>query len=229
MNLFINKKSILQLGIICIILFNLLFSSCNNNPQSTLAINNNAPVIHYLLAQNMTTVNQVLPSNPLEIQCVATDSTRDRLKYHWSATAGEIQGEGDRITWISPDIEGQYDITVVVHNSKGENVTEKITIKVTSNPSTSPVIKRIKCMDCKSNNEASRWQTYNLICETSNPGGEELQYTWITNLGKIVGEGPMVKWTTSGQYGNALVTVIIHDSNMNKMQDYLTIYIDCCN
>ena len=192
---------------------------------------NSPPVIHYLTAHNLTVQKQVPPSSGITVRCVATDDDEDRLSYKWSATGGEIQikGEAEDILWIAPDIPGNYTITVEVNDSKGGKATSSITIMVTNEPPRYPMVSSMTCLDCKNGIEASRWKTYEVRCDASDPNGDELRYTWFASMGKVSGNGPIATWQTLGQYGNALITVIVTDEEGNKTEGYLAINIDCCH
>jgi hypothetical protein len=216
--------------IICIIVF-MGMSACSasfsNNSQST--ADNQSPVIRYLTAQDMTAQKEVAPSSQLEIQCVATDDDDDTLNYQWSVTGGEIEGEGDRIVWTSPDTTGEQTITVEVTNSTGGRATRSVTIMVTDSPAHSPIITSVTCIGCTNGIEASRWETYELRCDASDDGGGNLRYTWFATTGKIEGNGPNATWITMGQYGNALITVIVTNKDGNETEGYLAVNISCCH
>jgi hypothetical protein len=91
------------------------------------------------------------------------------------------------------------------------------------------MVDSVACSGCKNGTEASRWKTYEIRCDASDPNGDELRYTWFANMGKVRGNGPIATWQTLGQYGNALVTVIVTDEEGNKTEGYLAINIDCCH
>ncbi|MBM3142309.1 MAG: hypothetical protein FJ005_04580 [Chloroflexi bacterium] len=192
---------------------------------------NSPPVIHYMTAHNLTVQKQVTPSSGITVRCVATDDDGDRLSYKWSSTGGEIQikGEAEDILWIAPDGTGDYTITVEVKDGRGGTATGSIIILVTNEPPRHPLISRVTCIGCKNGIEASRWKSYEIRCDASDPKGGELRYTWFASMGKVSGNGPIITWQTMGQYGNALITVIVTDEEGNKAEGYLAINIDCCH
>lgn len=62
----------------------------------------------------------------------ADDADSDNLSYQWSASAGDIEGNGESVTWRSPEIEGVYELTVTV--SDGSNsVSKMMEIRVSRN------------------------------------------------------------------------------------------------
>lgn len=216
---------------ISIILFTCIGACTPASSTDQLPVTDNqSPIIRYLTAQDISAQKEVAPSSQLEIQCVATDDDDDdSLNYQWSATGGQIEGEGDRVIWNSPDTTGKQTITVVVTNSTGGRTTRSVTIMVTENPAQYPVITSVTCIGCTNGIEASRWETYELRCDAYNPKGKDLQYTWFATTGKIEGYGSTANWTTLGQYGNALITVIVTDEEGSESEGYLAINISCCH
>lgn len=61
----------------------------------------------------------VLPDEQSTITCLASDPDGDALSYSWRATDGNIIGVGATVTWIAPDREGEFTITVIVGDGKG--------------------------------------------------------------------------------------------------------------
>lgn len=184
-----------------------------------------------LVIRYLTAPGQVMPSRGTDVLCVATDEDNGVLNYEWSATGGkiEVRKDPENILWIAPDKTGNYTVTVVVTNAKGIKATKSATILVTTDPPQQPVITSVTCQDCKNGIEASRFSNYNIKCDASDPTGDPLQYTWFATIGKIKGEGPYATWFTGGQYGNALITVIVTDDKGNKTEGYLAINVSCCH
>jgi len=86
--------------------------------QSTIIISvvsNQGPVISSLAANPAV----LLPQGKSTITCIASDPEGDVLTYSWEATGGEITGVGDAVTWIAPDREGDFTVTVFVDDDKG--------------------------------------------------------------------------------------------------------------
>ena len=187
-------------------------------------LKNTAPVIHILKAPK-----QVAPSSISQISCVATSENDDDLVYQWSATGGQIQGEADSIVWIAPDTTGDCTITVTVSDGEGNNTTSAAHIIVTLRPNRAPVVDSMTCLNCSNGIEASRWSQYQIRCDASDLDGDKLNYMWLATIGKIEGDGPYATWLTLGQYGNALITVIVTDDKGNETEGYLAINISCCH
>jgi hypothetical protein len=185
---------------------------------------NDAPVILYLRAQK-----QVAPLETSQIRCFTAESNDYMLNYEWSATGGQIQGKGDIVAWTAPDTTGEYTITVVVSNSKGGKATSSVTILVTHEPNRPPIVHSVTCPDCTNGTQASKWKTYSIQCDASDPESDVLSYEWSVTIGKISGEGRLVTWQTFDQSGYAVIMVKVRDDKGNEAEGNLAINISCCN
>ncbi len=221
--LYCRPQEAILLTLMAILL--ILLSACTTysvtpqppEPEST------APVIHDLKAPK-----QVAPSSSSQISCVATSENDDALSYEWSATGGELEGKADSAIWMAPDTTGDYTVTVVVTDGKGDKATGSVNITVTLKPNRPPAVDSMTCLNCSNGIEASRWKTYYIVCDASDPEGDELNYSWLATIGKIEGEGDYIVFRTFGEYGNALITVIVTDDKGNEAEGYLAINISCC-
>jgi len=100
---------------------------------------NRAPAITSLSA---TPVN-VTPGGSTVVTCVASDPDGDAVRYSWSAGDGTISGTGNRVSWISPNKNGDISITCTVSDGKGAE--SKQTILVNVSPSSNEInIKQVR-------------------------------------------------------------------------------------
>lgn len=67
-------------------------------------------------AQEVNTVKIWLTTN---IHCVAEDPEGGTLNYLWSATGGEIKGEGPIVRWIAPGVSDDHIVRVKVVDERG--------------------------------------------------------------------------------------------------------------
>lgn len=55
------------------------------------------------------------------IECIAEDPDGDELSYFWPRpTGGKIQGEGAKVGWTAPGVPGDYTVTVIVSDGRGD-------------------------------------------------------------------------------------------------------------
>jgi len=164
---------------------------------------NHRPAIISLAAEQ----EEVLPSGSCQIACNASDRDGDGLSYNWSASAGEINGEGAMVTWTAPDSAGFYDVTVWVTDGRGGEVTKQVTITVRANKP--PTITSLVA--------DADWTTpsdsIQVTCTASDPDDDELSYEWSTSGGNISGTGAAVNWTAPEEVGIYHVTVVVTDGH----------------
>ena len=164
---------------------------------------NHRPAITSLEAEP----EKVLPSGSCQIACNASDRDGDELSYNWSASGGEINGEGATVTWIAPNSVGSYNVTVTVTDGRGGEVTDYVTITVKTNRS--PTITSLAA--------DADWTipsgTLQVTCNATDPDGDELSYEWSTSGGDISGTDAAVNWTAPEEVGIYYVTVVVKDGH----------------
>jgi len=180
--------------VVAVVLLSILFDTVLANHQ---------PAITSLEAQPA----RVLPSGSCQIACTASDSDGDELSYNWSASGGEINGDGDTVIWTAPDSAGFYHVTVTVTDGGGGEVMSQVTITVRANEP--PTISSLVA--------DADWTTpsdsIQVTCTASDPDDDELSYEWSTNGGEISGTGTVVNWTAPEEVGTYRVTVVVKDGD----------------
>lgn len=162
---------------------------------------NHRPAINGLEADP----ENVIPSGTCQIICNASDADNDELSYNWSASGGEINGEGDMITWTAPQSEGSYNITVMVTDGNGGEVMDYIIIEVRANEP--PKINNLVA--------DADWclpsGNIQVTCTASDPDEDMLTYEWATDGGDISGTGAAINWTAPQEIGTYNITVVVKD------------------
>jgi hypothetical protein len=161
--------------------------------------------------------NSVIPSGSCQIVCHATDADGDELSYNWSASEGQISGQGATVNWTAADSLGSHNITVTVTDVRGGQDTDQITIGVSSgNP---PIITSLLA--------DAAWATplgsLQVTCTASDPDDDELSYEWTTTGGNISRTGAVVNWTAPEKVGIYSVTVVVIDGQGNSATKTLPI------
>lgn len=171
-----------------------------------------AILLDAMLANHRPSINgleadpgKVVPLGSCQIVCNALDADDDELSYNWSASAGEINGEGATVTWTAPDSAGSYNITVTVTDGRSGEVTDHVIIEVRANKP--PTIKSLVA-DADWTTPSGRIQ---VTCTVSDPDDDELSYEWTTTGGDISDTGTAVNWTAPEEVGAYNVTVVVKD------------------
>jgi len=150
---------------------------------------------------------KVIPLGSCQIACNASDRDGDELSYNWSASGGEINGEGATVTWTAPHPAGSYNVTVTVTDGRGGEAMSYVIIEVRANRS--PTITSLVA--------DADWTlplgSLNVTCDASDPDGDELSYEWVTDRGDITGTGPEVIWTAPQEVGTYNVIVVVTDGH----------------
>jgi hypothetical protein len=67
--------------------------------------------------------------------------------------------------------------------------------------------------------------TCEIVCNATDPEGDELIYGWSASGGTITGEGATVTWTAPASRGSYNVTVVVTDGRGGGATDYVTIEV----
>jgi hypothetical protein len=163
---------------------------------------------------------KVIASGSCQIVCDATDRDGDELSYSWSASAGELNGEGATVTWIAPDLVGSYDVTVTVADGHGARARQQVTIAVRTNRS--PTITSLTA--------DADWTlpsgTIQVTCDATDPDSDELSYEWMATAGDISGTGAAVNWTAPQEVGIYNVTVVVRDGHASSDAAFVPLSVD---
>jgi len=161
----------------------------------------------------------VFPLESCLIQCVASDQDGDELVYEWSASKGDINGDGATVTWSAPESEGIYNITVEITDGNGGEVIDSVTITVKENHP--PTITSLKA--------DADWVTPSssclIECVAWDEDGDELSYEWSTDGGDISGTGSVVIWTAPEAEGLYTITVVVSDGYGGEETRLLTVSV----
>ncbi len=176
---------------------------------------NQPPVISSLIADE----EWVPPSANCMVRCIASDPDGDELSYTWSASGGNISGEGVIVTWVAPGEVGAYTITVKVTDGRGGESTAQVTIDVFINHP--PVIERLTAEPPVVN----QGKTTTIQCIASDPDGDELGYNWSVSRGNISGQGSAVIWTAPNTCGTYIITVTVADGRGDEVSEVLEVEV----
>ena len=198
-------------GLIILVIAIPLIGSC--------VLANQPPAISSLTSNE----EQIAPAGISRVECIASDPDGDELNYIWSASGGNISGEGPVVTWTAPDAPGTYTLTVEITDGKSGEATAQLTIDVIAinHP---PAIESL----------ATEWQQVRKAasstaeCVASDPDGDELSYTWSASGGNISGKGHAVTWVAPNAYGTYTITVTVSDGRGSKASKSTSIQVCSC-
>jgi len=93
---------------------------------------NQAPIITSLTIDGSPQAeeNRIRQWTTKTIQCNAQDPDGDNLSYLWRATGGKVTGEGNKVSWTSPGVNGKYTVTIVVNDGRGATAEGSIVFTV---------------------------------------------------------------------------------------------------
>lgn len=197
-------------GLIILVVGTFLFGSCTAP--------NEPPAISNLTANE----ESVIPSGSCQVRCIASDPDGDSLSYIWSASGGNISGEGSVVTWIAPPAPGAYTLTVEVTDGRGGEATKQLTLNVAVNHP--PVIESLATEYHKVRKAA----TSTIECTASDPDEDELSYNWSADGGNVSGEGPIVTWVAPNAYGIYAITVTVTDGRGGEASEDISIQVCSC-
>ena len=177
---------------------------------------NEPPVISSLTASE----EQITPAGICQVECIASDPDEDELSYTWSASGGDIDGEGSVVIWIAPDEPGDYTITVDVTDGRDGEATAQLTISVVeiNHP---PVITGLTADP----SPVREGKTSSIACIASDPDEDELSYSWSATRGGISGQGHTVTWTAPNTCGTYVITVTVADGRGGEVSEELEVEV----
>ena len=160
-----------------------------------------------VIASLEATPERLLPRGMCQITCSVAGTDDGELNYGWSAEEGTISGKGATVTWTAPNSSGSYNVTVIVVNGKGAAATEYLTIEVKTNRS--PTIASLTASE--------EWTlplgSVDIVCDASDPNGDDLSYEWSASAGSIAGTGNEVTWNAPQTVGLYDITVVVRDAH----------------
>lgn len=155
--------------------------------------------------------DRIFPLETITVACEAVDPDGDELSYSWSASAGEISGEGAEVKWVAPATEGLHRLFVTVDDGHGGTDEESLALRVRENRPP-----EILMMESEIGQDVE-WVVpgapVRVWCEAEDADGDALTYEWSASEGEVFGEGPAIIWLAPDNVGMHWVTVIVDDSH----------------
>jgi len=138
--------------------------------------------------------------------CKAEDADGDPLAYSWTASQGDIIGDGAIAEWSTPDVEGLYRVTVTVDDGKGGVAEHSISLSVRNNGA--PQFESVSTFEEGVRPGAS----VPVSCSAVDPEGDAISYEWQAGYGEVQGNGASIVWIAPAKLGSYVLTVLARDT-----------------
>jgi len=218
----------------CLFCFLIMDNACSGIAEPVQK-QNNTPVIGQVIYSKDS-----MASADNTIICQASDADGDELQYKWSTDSGRIDGVGASVTWISPDVMGNYIVTVSVTDGKGGEVAQDANIRVLNNADGTTMPPITLNMILPSEDVVSEKVTVKvgtatrIICATEVSADGKLTYEWSADGGKLQIQGQDERmsatacWTAPANTKEYLVTVTVSDEKGNQAKGHIIFDVFCC-
>ncbi len=165
--------------------------------------------------------------------CEAMDPDGDDFTYEWSATGGEIFGQGDAIIWLAPDDIDSYWITVTVRDVYGGEAKRALPISVT--PVEPPEIQEMIVEPLNTNMFKSHGDSWTIFqgrscsieCVVADGDGP-FTYEWSADYGTLTSDGAVANWEAPKSVVGATIVVVVSDADGNRSTSSALIYVETC-
>ncbi len=174
-----------------------------------------------------------LPETSTFVSCVATDLDGDKITYEWSATAGEVFGQGNAIVWVAPAELGVYSVKVLARDTYGGESSREIPISVT--PGTAPTLGEfvvkgigtdlIKYFEGKWS--IFRGRSCSIECVVTEGEGP-YTYAWSAAKGTLTADGGVARWDAIDGKEEVTITVDVTDIRGNTTRGTVLMSVQTC-
>jgi len=194
---------------------------------------NRPPEIPVMQSRVDEGVGWVVPGAAVYVWCEAEDPDGDDLTYQWSATEGDIFGQGSAVIWLAPDELGMQWITVRVSDPYGEEVTRAIpvTVSAAKPPEIDGFTVRADHSLLKRDSDSvwlifhQRSCTIKVLVEDES---QQYTYEWSAEAGTITANGPEAVWQAPYTREWVTVAVEISDTHGNSTADAIRFWVTQC-
>ncbi len=207
-----------------------------NTDDGSLALrvrDNMAPEILVMESELDENVEWVVPGTSVHVRCETEDADGDELTYTWSASAGDLYGEGESILWVAPNTPETYWVTLVIEDTYG--ATAERSLPLTVNVAEPPVIHGFSLEALNTNMFRPYGDSWRIFKERScaihaQVDDEENAYTyeWQAEAGSITSDGPDAVWQAPASKGWVDIVLKVSDQHGNESIESIRIYVETC-
>jgi hypothetical protein len=184
--------------------------------------------------QSMSSVAEaVAPGSSTYISFSVQDPDGDDVAFEWTATGGEVFGEGRAVVWLSPMDPGSYRVACVAADGFGGETTRELPINVIS--STAPVLSDFVVKPINHtllSYDVGVWDIFRgrsctIECVVLDVNGP-YAYEWACDQGALWAEGAVATWEAPDSKGPATISVGVTDANGNVTTGTVLMYVETC-
>jgi len=167
------------------------------------------------------------------VSCETMDADGDDVALEWTATGGQVYGQGDAVIWLAPDEDAVHWITVRARDTYGAESERKLSISVTSGQPTEILEMQVQSLNTdlffKSDDG---WHIYQgrsctITCVLAEEN-DTVSYVWTADFGKLVADGAVATWTAPSSGVSATVAVSVTDEAGNTSSASVIIHVSTC-
>jgi len=188
-------------------------------------VENHPPTVESLQVNG----SEILVSNSYEVDCLAFDPDGDELTYEWSASDGNLSGQGRAVTWSTPHTPHICTIEVKVTDGQGGEDAASLDIEVLpiNNP---PTVEGLMVSNLvgqpMDRGKVLKEHEYYLECQAWDPDGDKLSYQWWVSEGKIVEQKRnKIRWRAPDEATNVTVRVTVTDERGAKTRESISLKV----
>jgi hypothetical protein len=197
-----KRKTSLIVGLVCVGVVAAVIAV----NAGRLADANSAPNTSPAILGVTASPERILPLALCQLVCEATAEDENNLTYTWTASQGDIIGNGATVEWAAPSTEGLFRVSVTVDDGRGGTDERSISLVVKSNSAP-------EFLSVPSFAQGVRPDTSVLIsCPALDADGDEIAYEWHAAHGETSGAGDTITWVAPTNLGSYVVTVIARDT-----------------
>ncbi len=190
---------------------------------------NTAPVVNSITIDS----EWVRGGDSTAVLCGVSDADGDEITLEWNATAGEFHGQGESVTWVAPNEDGVYWLSVIARDSYGGEGRRTVPVSVTSGEP--PKIDGLFVHGVNTNMLRKRgndWLIYQghvavIKCAMLDDTGR-YTYEWSADFGTLTPEGSTATWNAPRDRAAVTIAVIVFDEHGNRSSASLVIHVETC-
>jgi hypothetical protein len=167
------------------------------------------------------------------LHCEVTDQDGDKVTLEWSATGGELFGEGNAVIWVAPDEGDVHWVTVVARDNYGGESRRAMPVSVTSGEPTTIVGLFLQGVNTDMlQKRGNDWIIYKGRSCTVNcaveDGAGPLTYEWSADFGTLTADGDTATWAAPESRVGATILVVVTNEQGYKSSASVLIYVETC-